>query len=1067
MIQKINKNKITVLLLSGLIILTTVLTSTAAGNQRVGKVAERVTALVNSNTEFQPVNVFSLSAVQKKEVLSQSLKSYSLIQINASALNVLLNQSPNHIRVSVPSSNGTVLNLLLYKTDISKNGFTIETSDGQRLTELNKIVHYRGIIENDPYSIVGLSFSNEEIVGIISNIYGNNVLGKIENTNADEYVFYNDQNILAPFNFSCGANTLNMVQEYKSNVQNNNAPTVLSTKCVDWYYEIDYDIFVGKGSLANVNSYIQGVFNQVSTLYDNDGISITLQTLYVWTATDPYTGPSTSNYLNQFGAYRTSFVGDLANLIGYAGGGGVAYVNGLCSSSNSYKMGYSGIGSTFNTVPTYSWTVEVITHEDGHLLGSRHTHDCVWNGNSTAIDGCGDAAGYPGNGSCADGPIPVDGTIMSYCHLISAGINFSLGFGPQPTALMLNNVNNANCLSACSSCQTPSQPGTISGASSFCQSSSQTYSVTAVAGATGYTWTLPAGWSGTSTTNSITVSTTSTGGTMSVSANNSCGSSTARTLTVSSNASPQTPGNLSGSTSVCQGTSQTYSVSTVPGATSYIWSLPSGWTGTSTINSIVVTTGASGGVVSVVAVNSCGNSSARTSSVSVTPIPSQPATISGSSSACPGAAQTYSVTAVSGAVSYTWTLPSGWSGSSATNSINVTAGSSGGNITVIANNSCGSSNTRTLAVSISGNAPATPGGISATGGNTKVCPGTTKTYSISAVSGATSYTWNTPTGATILSGQGTNSVNVEYQSGFTAGGVLSVVSNNSCGSSASRNLTITRNSPVKPGVVTGNLNGVCSTNNVGYSVNNTSGITYNWYFSTGTATVASGQGSNSILANFNPNYVTGTLNVTASNACGTSAPRTASIKATPPAATTMTGTASPCANQSGVPYSITPVPGATSYTWTVPSGSRINDGTITSTTATLVTTATSVTVNFMTTAGNVRVNANNACGTGASKTIIVAFSCREATSVDGEAFVVSTFPNPVKDIIQIEFNSRAEQPNSVRIMDVTGKTIMVNEGNSSEGLNTILLDVNKFTSGIYFLEVINGGERSISKISKE
>ena len=146
MIQKINKNKITVLLLSGLLFLSSVVTSTAAGNQRVGKVAERVQVLVNSNTVFQPVNVFSLSVVQKQEMLSQSLKSYSLIQINANALSVILNQSPEHLRVSVPSANGTSYNLLLYKTDISKNGFTLETSDGQRLTELNKIVHYRGII---------------------------------------------------------------------------------------------------------------------------------------------------------------------------------------------------------------------------------------------------------------------------------------------------------------------------------------------------------------------------------------------------------------------------------------------------------------------------------------------------------------------------------------------------------------------------------------------------------------------------------------------------------------------------------------------------------------------------------------------------------------------------------------------------------------------------------------------------------------------------------------------------------------------------------------------------------
>ncbi|MBL0102917.1 MAG: fibronectin type III domain-containing protein [Bacteroidetes bacterium] len=87
----------------------------------------------------------------------------------------------------------------------------------------------------------------------------------------------------------------------------------------------------------------------------------------------------------------------------------------------------------------------------GHLIGSRHTHACVWNGNSTAIDGC---AGYV-EGSCAlPGNPSSGGTIMSYCHLTSVGMNLSLGFGPQPGNVIRNTVLNATCLHNCgySSC---------------------------------------------------------------------------------------------------------------------------------------------------------------------------------------------------------------------------------------------------------------------------------------------------------------------------------------------------------------------------------------------------------------------------------------------------------------------------------------------------------------------------------------------------------------------------------------------------------------------------------------
>ena len=38
---------------------------------------------------------------------------------------------------------------------------------------------------------------------------------------------------------------------------------------------------------------------------------------------------------------------------------------------------------------------------------------------------------------------------MSYCHLTSAGTNFSLGFGPQPGTLIRNRVANASCLHVC------------------------------------------------------------------------------------------------------------------------------------------------------------------------------------------------------------------------------------------------------------------------------------------------------------------------------------------------------------------------------------------------------------------------------------------------------------------------------------------------------------------------------------------------------------------------------------------------------------------------------------------
>jgi hypothetical protein len=166
-------------------------------------------------------------------------------------------------------------------------------------------------------------------------------------------------------------------------------------------------------------------------------------------------------------------------------------------------------------------------------------------------------------------------------------------------------------------------------------------------------------------------------------------------------ASPSQPGPISGNNNVCAGTTQTYSVAPVSGASSYTWTLPSGWTGSSTTNSINATVGANSGNITVTANNACGSSSATTLAVVVnSSSPAQPSAITGNTIVCQNSTETYSVNPVSGATSYTWTLPSGWTGNSTTNSITATVGANGGNISVTADNGCGSSPSQTINVTV-------------------------------------------------------------------------------------------------------------------------------------------------------------------------------------------------------------------------------------------------------------------------------------------------------------------------------------------------------------------------------
>lgn len=149
------------------------------------------------------------------------------------------------------------------------------------------------------------------------------------------------------------------------------------------------------------------VFNVVKTLYANESVKIEISDIMVWTTQDPFPKTTLQNIIYGYADYRkNNFNGDLAQLVStFPTQGGIAFVNGLCTPYNGQigPHSYAYIYNTFNTLPTYSWTVEVMAHELGHNFGSWHTHSCVWGPQkNTQIDNC----QPPDVGSCNPGPTP-------------------------------------------------------------------------------------------------------------------------------------------------------------------------------------------------------------------------------------------------------------------------------------------------------------------------------------------------------------------------------------------------------------------------------------------------------------------------------------------------------------------------------------------------------------------------------------------------------------------------------------------------------------------------------------
>ena len=84
---------------------------------------------------------------------------------------------------------------------------------------------------------------------------------------------------------------------------------------------------------------------------------------------------------------------------------------------------------------------------------------------------------------------------------------------------------------------------------------------------------------------------------------------------------PSPPGAINGGSLICPDTTLTYSIASVAGATSYVWTLPPGWTGNSSSTSIDVTPNGTGGVLNVMAMNDCGASGVQALPISINPNP--------------------------------------------------------------------------------------------------------------------------------------------------------------------------------------------------------------------------------------------------------------------------------------------------------------------------------------------------------------------------------------------------------------------------------------------------------------
>jgi hypothetical protein len=195
-------------------------------------------------------------------------------------------------------------------------------------------------------------------------------------------------------------------------------------------WDSDYELaqrFGANGELTT--AYITLVNAAMTDIYLRD-VNTRIVTPYVrvfTTANDPWTAADSGGRLNEFRSHWLSkMLGvsrNLAHHLSGAGlGGGVAWVGVVCN----MQYGYAVSGNLNGSFPYplqdnrgINWDPYVVSHEMGHNFGTGHTHDSY----TPPIDNC-------GNGNCS-GAFAI-GTIMSYCHLCTGGVqNIKMKFHPR------------------------------------------------------------------------------------------------------------------------------------------------------------------------------------------------------------------------------------------------------------------------------------------------------------------------------------------------------------------------------------------------------------------------------------------------------------------------------------------------------------------------------------------------------------------------------------------------------------------------------------------------------------
>lgn len=387
----------------------------------------------------------------------------------------------------LPGNQEGTLKLTIARPVVDANTeFYTHTTSGKVPMKVRPVVSYWGTVEGDPNSMVSVHYSDGNITGFVQqsngqrtiigrDFSGSRTLGSTPHIIGEEATMFGVDPLTR---FVCGSESMKINQDDMARkmampatvkgAESVQAEDLREFKIAVVLREDIDSVMKRRGETdEEITQYFIKVVASMAQVYAQElNVHLYMGYFEKFTVDEPsgyfYDGRQPGELLDEFSSDWSRRMNNvdrvtahLYALIRPVGGsfvGGIAFLDQLCNKKARGGYGVSTVYLNATDVPgdpnrsnAFVWDVFVAAHEMGHNIGSPHTHNCFWN---PPVDTCQLAYAIDGTDGCfSDRNMRkvVNGTIMSYCHLVN-GSRTPLTFGTRVSERMRTWLKAAPCV---------------------------------------------------------------------------------------------------------------------------------------------------------------------------------------------------------------------------------------------------------------------------------------------------------------------------------------------------------------------------------------------------------------------------------------------------------------------------------------------------------------------------------------------------------------------------------------------------------------------------------------------